>query len=124
MQRSNTTEKQFESDIVASFLSPSGGYTHNEDAYDPKVALFTDTLIRFVRKTQPREWARFENQNKVDPVRKFCIAFNNACDRDGLVSVLRRGFKTRGISFRVCYFKPKSSLNQTAAAQYARNEIT
>ena len=119
-----TTEKQFESDIVASFLSPSGGYTHNEDAYDPKVALFTDTLIRFVRKTQPREWARFENQNKVDPVRKFCLAFNNACDRDGLVSVLRHGFKTRGITFRVCYFKPESSLNQTAAAQYARNEIT
>ena len=119
-----TTEKQFESDIVASFLSPSGGYTHNEDTYDPKVALFTDTLIRFVRKTQPREWARFENQNKVDPVRKFCLAFNNACDRDGLVSVLRHGFKTRGITFRVCYFKPESGLNQTAAAQYARNEIT
>ena len=118
-----TTEKQFESDIVASLLT-SGGYTHNDDVYDPKVALFTDTLIRFVRKTQPREWRRFENQNKVDPVRKFCVAFNNACDREGLVSVLRHGFKTRGITFRVCYFKPESGLNQTAAAQYAANEIT
>ena len=119
-----TTEKQFESDIVYALLSPAGGYTRNADAYDPKAALFTDTLIRFVQNTQPREWARFENQNKVDPVRKFCSAFDNACDRDGLVSVLRHGFKTRGITFRVCYFKPESGLNQKAAALYAQNEIT
>lgn len=119
-----TSEKQFESDITAFLLSPAGGYTHNDDVYDPSVALFPDTLIRFIRKTQPREWARFENQNKENTAKKFCTAFNNACDRDGLLSVLRKGFKTRGISFRVCYFKPESGLNQTAAAQYARNEIT
>jgi type I restriction enzyme R subunit len=59
----------------------------------------------------------------VDPAGKFCAAFDNACDRDGLVSVLRHGFKTRGISFRVCYFKPESGLNQKAAL-YAQNEIT
>jgi type I restriction enzyme R subunit len=54
-----TTEKQFESDIVYALLSPTGGYTRNADTYDPKAALFTDTLIRFVQNTQPREWARF-----------------------------------------------------------------
>lgn len=119
-----TTEKRFESDIEASFLSPSGGYTHNNDAYDAKLGLFTDTLIRFVRATQPKEWTRFESQNAVDPERKFCNAFNTACDMDGLVSVLRHGFKHRGISFRVCYFKPESGLNQTALELYEKNEIT
>lgn len=119
-----TSEKQFESDITDFLLSPAGGYTHNDDVYDPTFALFPDTLIRFIRKTQPREWARFENQNRENTAKKFCNALNNACDRDGLLSVLRKGFKTRGISFRVCYFKPESGLNQTAAAQYARNEIT
>ena len=63
-------------------------------------------------------------QNQTEPERKFCLAFNNACDADGLLSVMRHGFKHRGVSFRVCYFRPESSLNQTAAAQYADNEIT
>ena len=72
----NTTEKQFESDIAAALLSPAGGYTRNGDCYDPKLGLFVDTLIRFVQKTQPNEWAFFEKQNPVNPVRKFCTAFN------------------------------------------------
>lgn len=124
MAIAETNEKRFEDDISAFFLSPAGGYTWNGDMYDPKLGLFTDTLIRFVQRTQPKEWARFENANQVDTVRKFCNAFNNACDMDGLVSVLRHGFKHRGIRFRVCYFKPESSLNQTAAKLYASNEIT
>jgi type I restriction enzyme R subunit len=119
-----TTEKRFESDIEASFLSLAGGYTHNNDAYDPKLGLYVDTLIRFVQKTQPNAWKRFTMQNAVDPERKFCQAFNTACDMDGLIAVMRHGFKHRGITFRVCYFKPESSLNQTAADLYAKNEIT
>lgn len=119
-----TTEKRFESDIEASFLSQEGGYTKNTDTYETDLGLFKDTLIRFVQKTQPNEWKRFVMQNAMDPERKFCLAFNTACDMDGLVSVLRHGFKHRGISFRVCYFRPESSLNQTAAVLYAKNEIT
>ncbi len=124
MPGTETTEKRFEDDLTGFLLSPAGGYTHNQDVYDPKLGLFPDTLIRFVQKTQPKEWARFENANKIDTARKFCIAFNNACDMSGLVSVLRHGFKHRGISFRVCYFKPESSLHKTASALYEQNEIT
>ena len=124
MPITETTEKRFEMDIADFLLSPAGGYTGNHDAYDSKLGLFPETLVRFVQKTQPREWARFVMQNKVDSERKFCLAFNTACDMDGLLQVLRHGFKHRGVSFRVCYFRPESSLNQTAEQQYAANEIT
>jgi len=119
----DTTEKRFESDIESALLSPAGGYTKGTDVYDPSLALYARTLVDFIRRTQPKEWARFETMNKTDPERKFCLAFNNACDMDGLLSVLRHGFRHRGITFRVCYFKPESSLNRTAAAQYAANRI-
>lgn len=119
-----TTEKRFEADIEEFFLSPAGGYTHNNDVYDPQLGVYKDTLLRFIQRTQPKEWKRFLLQNKVDPERKFCLAFNNACDMDGLISVLRHGFKHRGIPFKVCYFKPESGLNQTAEALYEKNEIT
>lgn len=123
MPITDTTEKRFESDITDFLLSPEGGYTHNEDIYDPQLGVFPDTLIRFVQNTQPKAWARFEAANRVDTAKKFIGAFNNACEMDGLVSVLRHGFKHRGVAFRVCYFKPESGLNATASAQYAANEI-
>ena len=116
-----TNERRFEEDIESFLLTDKGGYTKTTDTYDPSVALFTDTLINFVKATQPKEWARFENTCNSDPVKKFCIAFNNACDSEGLISVLRHGFKHRGITFRVCYFKPESNLNKTATEHYNQN---
>ena len=123
MSIDTTNEKRFESDIEAALLSPACGYVKGSDTYDPKLGLYVSTLIDFVKKTQPKEWARFENANKVDTVRKFCQAFNNACDMSGLLNVLRTGFKHRGISFKVCYFKPESSLNKTTTEQYASNHF-
>ena len=117
----DTTERRFESDIESSLISLAGGYTKTTDTYDPVLGLYTDTLIQFVKTTQPREWARFENTCGSDPVRKFTVAFNNACDADGLLSVLRHGFKHRGITFRVCYFKPESHLHKTANDLYEQN---
>ena len=124
MSITDTTEKRFEEDIASFLLSPEGGYTWNGDLYDGELGLFPDTLIRFVQRTQPREWLRFVNGNKVNPERKFCLAFDSACEMNGLVHVLRHGFKHRGIPFRVCYFKPESELHPTAGALYAANEIT
>ncbi len=116
-----TTEKRFEEDIESFLLTDKGGYTKTADTYDPSLGLYVDTFIGFIKATQPKEWTRFENSCQSDPVRKFCIAFNNACDTYGLIAVLRHGFKHRGISFRVCYFKPESHLNKTAHALYEQN---
>lgn len=117
----NTTEKRFEADIESFLISAAGGYTKTTDTYDPAAGLYVGTLMNFIKRTQPREWARFENGCGSDPVKKFILAFNNAVDADGLVSVMRHGFKHRGITFRVCYFKPESHLNKTAAELYEQN---
>ena len=87
-----TTERRFEEDIESFLLTEEGGYTKTTDTYDPTVGLYTNTLISFIQATQPKEWTRFVNTCNSDPVRKFCVAFNNACDTDGLISVLRHGF--------------------------------
>ena len=70
------TERRFESDIEAAFLSPAGGYVKGTDTYDARQGLYVATLIDFVRRSQPREWARFENVTKSDSVKKFCAVFN------------------------------------------------
>lgn len=119
----DVTEKRFEQDIETFMLSIEGGYTKSTDTYDANCGLYVDTLIKFIQNTQPKEWARFENANKVNPINKFIHAFNLACDEYGLLHILRYGFKHRGITFRVCYFKPESSLNQVAMANYEANII-
>ncbi len=121
MSIEDVSEKRFESDIESFLLSPAGGYAKTNDYYDPLRGLFVGTLIDFVQKTQPKEWKRFKIIVDSDPVPAFCLAFNRACESDGLLSVLRNGFKTRGVSFRVCYFQPESGLNEKSTELYCQN---
>ena len=127
-------EKQFEIDIEASLTSAEGGWQKATDAgyragiqvdsmgaFQENYALDIDTLCAFVKATQPVAWALFEKRCKSDPQRKFYKAFQNAVDMDGLVNVLRHGFKHRGQEFKVIYFKPETELNQVSLANYGKN---
>ncbi|WP_102342140.1 type I restriction endonuclease subunit R [Galactobacillus timonensis] len=118
------TEKQFESDIESFLISPQGGWQKADDSGYKKsidMALDLDTLIDFVSKSQPVEWSRFVKSAGRDPKQKFYEIFEDAVRTDGLIAVLRHGFKYRGILFRVCYFKPESTLNELAAKHYKQN---
>ena len=103
-------EKQFEQDIESFLISLKGGWQKATDAgyrtgfqYDStgvfteNYALDIETLCTFVKNTQPVQWALFEKRCKSDPQKKFYKAFQNAVDMEGLVNVLRHGFKHRGM---------------------------
>ena len=119
----NLTEKQFESDIEYSLLT-YGGYTKgNAKAFDRTVALDVATLISFVKATQPKSWEKYETIYGTSCEKSFVERFCKEVRSLGLLSVLRHGFKDRGITFRVVYWKPETSINQTAQAQYERNVL-
>ena len=117
-------EKQFESNIEDFLISPDGGYEKATDAgytASSDMALDIHTLVGFVKATQPIMWQRFEKQCNSDPDRKFYKCFEDAVQMDGLLSVMRHGFKHRGMDFKVCYFKPESTLNDVAVKRYGQN---
>lgn len=117
----NLTEKQFESDIEYSLLT-YGGYEKGESkAFDRVTALDTATLISFVKATQPKSWEKYETIYGTSCEKSFIERFCKEVKSLGLLSVLRHGFKDRGITFRVVYWKPETSINQTAQEQYERN---
>ena len=119
----NLTEKQFESDIEYSLLT-YGGYTKGDaKAFDRTVALDIATLISFVKATQPKSWEKYETIYGTSCEKSFVERFCKEVRSLGLLSVLRHGFKDRGITFRVVYWKPETSINQTAQAQYERNVL-
>ena len=117
----NLTEKQFESDIEYSLLT-YGGYSKGDaKVFDRTVALDVATLISFVKATQPKSWEKYETIYGTSSEKSFVERFCKEVRSLGLLSVLRHGFKDRGITFRVVYWKPETSINQTAQAQYESN---
>lgn len=122
----NESEKQFETNIEAFLISEAGGWQqatdvgYCNDEYKG-MALDIVTLTTFIQSTQPMAWKRFERMCTISPIRQFYKAFDNAVQQDGLISVLRHGFKHRGIYFTVCYFKPESTLNALAMTNYEKN---
>lgn len=114
-------EKRFEQDIESSLLEH--GYLKGADVYNPDFAVFQNTLIDFIKDTQPKAWNRFVIANNINPERKFLIAFNNAVDQFGLLHVIRKGFKHRGIPFRIIYFKPETNMNEEDIMHYHANRI-
>ena len=119
----NLTEKQFESDIEYSFLTYGGYAKGDAKAFDRTVALNVATLISFVKATQPKSWEKYETIYGTSCEESFVERFCKEVRSLGLLSVLRHGFKDRGITFRVVYWKPETSINQTAQAQYERNVL-
>lgn len=117
-------EKQFESNIEAFLISSAGGYKKATDAgyiSSSDMALDIHTLVEFVKVTQPIMWKRFEKRCNSDPYKKFYKCFEDAVQMDGLLFVMRHGFKHRGLEFKVCYFKPESTLNDGAVKRYEQN---
>lgn len=126
VQGMDESEKAFELFIESYLTSEEGGWTKATDAglrseESRGMNLDIVTLTDFVKNTQPMAWRRFERMCTINPVRQFYKSFENAVTQDGLISVLRYGFKHRGVAFRVCYFKPESELNDLAVANYQKN---
>ena len=117
-------EIRFESDIETFLLSYAGGYQKGDmKRYDKDKALDMETLISFVKDTQPKEWDRFERMTVSDVEKKFFKAINDAINNFGLIHVLRHGFKYRGIDFKAAYFKPESELNMRLWDLYRKNVL-
>lgn len=121
MAIAETKEKNFEADIEAFFISPAGGYTKGNTAYDPACGLFKDTFIAFIKNTQPKAWKKFEFAYANNTEKKFISFFNDAVERDGILKVMRKGFKCGGIDFKACHFKPESTLNEDDITLYNGN---
>lgn len=129
---SYTTEKNFEDDVEA-FLRDAGWQTFPSNAqagsdYDPVLALKTRSLLDFIHQTQPSEWAKIEGLYGQAAEAQFLKRLSDVLEprdtRGGLLATLRRGFNMApGAHFRLCYFRPASTLNPEALADYRTNRF-
>ena len=127
-----TTEKNFENN-VESIMHDAGWdvFESNAEAqadYDRKLALKIDSLVGFVKETQPEEWAKIEglygSQTRERFLKRVCDELEPHDDRGGVVNVLRHGIKMApGAQFRLCFFRPATGKNPDAWARYEKNRF-
>ncbi len=114
-------EKAFE-DAIEKSLVTNGGYTKgNPQQFDRQNALDTVTLFEFIKTSQPKQWERYVTVYGAEAEQSFIARFNKEVRANGLVFVLRKGFKDRGIQFKLCYFKPETSMNEDLLIKYNQN---
>ncbi len=117
------TEEQFEVTIEAHLLA--NGYSAlPKEEYDVERAFFPDQVIGFIRETQAAELGRIEIMlgDKTDET--LLKDLNFWLNSQGMLPVLRNGFKCHGRTFRVCFFKPAHGMNPELESQYGANRLS
>ena len=127
-----TTEKNFEDDVEA-MLGLAGWRTFDSNSeaqadYDRKLALKVDSLVGFVRETQPEEWAKIEglygSHTQERFLKRLCDEMGPHGERGGVVNVLRHGIRMApGAQFRLCFFRPATEKNPDAWKRYRANRF-
>jgi type I restriction enzyme R subunit len=120
-------EKRFEQDIESFLMSPAGGWqkqTIQASHYDASKGLDLDTLVGYIKTTQPKMWQRYEKMVGANPESSFYKRFEQEVTQHGILHVLRNGIKDRGVKFKVVQFKPSSTLNLETLKDYEANIMT
>ncbi|MNO23419.1 Type I restriction enzyme [compost metagenome] len=118
-------EKRFEQDIESFLLSSTGGYIKGDlYTYIREKAIDMEKLVAFLSASQPKEWERQNKRDGVDAKTRLYRCLQTNIDSEGLIHVLRHGIIDRGIKFKLAFFRPETSLNDTVIKQYSDNILT
>ena len=116
------TEAAFETVIEAHLLQ--NGYVRIErEGFNRERAIYPDTVLAFIRETQPKEWAKLERLHGAKTGEQVLGDLCKWMDTHGALATLRHGFKCYGRTLRVAYFKPAHDLNPELQARFAANRL-
>ena len=89
-----------------------------------KHAIDVEMLLEFLEATQPKKVERLKTIYGVKFEQRFIHRLEQELNRRGVIDCLRHGIKDRGVSLRLAYNKPPSSLNETLIQNYKSNIFT
>jgi type I restriction enzyme R subunit len=116
------TEAAFETVIEAHLLDH--GYVRiPKEGFDRERAIFPETVLAFIRETQPKEWSKLEALHGDRTGEQVLSDLCKWMDREGSLATLRHGFKCYGRTLRVAFFKAAHELNPELEARYAANRL-
>ena len=122
------TELRFEEWIETSLIKNgyNGSFTHsneNEDRYDKELCLVGEDVIGFIKDTQLEQYEKLQTQFDSSTDSHILKTIHKTIGQRGIIDTLRGGIDTRGCSFDLVYFQPKSSMNQDHQVSYQKNRF-
>ena len=122
MRKARYTEEAFET-VIEEHLLVNGYIAVDRDGFDRERAVFPESVLGFVRDTQPREWNRLEALHGARTGEQVLSDLCKWMEEHGVLATLRHGFKCYGRTLRVAYFKAAHELNPELEARYAANRL-
>ncbi len=118
-------EAVLEEHLVAQLVAQQGYIRRKPEDYDRALALDRELVLRFVKETQPDQWAKLEGHYSTSAEDQFFNQLEKALKQRGTLDVLRNGIKlVPGIRFFLCAFRPASSLNADLVRLYEANILS
>jgi len=114
-------EHKLEADIEQYLLSEGGYIKGAQSTYDKEKALDLDTLIRFIKDSQPKAWEKYERKYGASSKGQLYKTIQKDVSKYGLIHTLRTGIDDFGIKIKLCFFAPASALNYDLVEKYQKN---
>ena len=87
-----TNESAFET-VIETHLLANDYVAADRDGFDRERAIFPDVVLKFIRETQPKEWARLEALHGAKTGEQVLTDLCKWMDLNGSLATLRHGFK-------------------------------
>ena len=116
------SEAAFET-VIETHLLGHGYQPAPREGFDREHAMFPETVLAFIRETQPAEWAKLEALHGEKTGEQVLADLCKWMDANGSLATLRHGFKCYGRTLRVAFFKAAHELNPELEARYAANQL-
>lgn len=121
MPITNTKEIGFEDFIENELLSLHGYVARSATSYDKKLCMDTELLVKFLKETQAESWQNLVEQHGTDVEQNVLSRIDKEISERGLLDVLRKGVKDRGVKLDLVFFKPENDLNEESSKNYEAN---
>ena len=122
MSQPRHSEGAFET-VIETHLLANGYVAVDRDGFDRARAIFPETVLAFIRETQPNEWVKLEALHGEKTSEQILGDLCKWMDANGSLATLRHGFKCYGRTLHAAFFKAAHELNPELEARYAANRL-
>ena len=122
MSQGRHSEAAFET-VIEAHLLENGYVPIDREGFDRERAIFPETVLAFIRETQPKEWAKLEVLHGDKTGEQVLGDLCKWMDTNGALATLRHGFKCYGRTLHAAYFKAAHELNPELESHYAANRL-
>jgi len=118
------TEDRLEDAIEYQFIENDCYQKGVSENFDTEHAIEPERVLAFIQNTQVKQWQVLKEIHGSDTEKVVLDDLCKTLETQGMLNVLRHGFKCYGKKLKVAFFAPSTKLNPDTLAQYKANTLS